>query len=298
VQPEEAGLYGLPLDEFIPARTALEKRLRKEGERERAAAVKKLPKPSVAAWAVNQASRSQPQARRDLLDASAELREVQDRLIAGDATASDLEAATTRQRAAIDALVDAAAGLLTGDGKSLGDATLARVRETFAAVASDTELADLVEAGTVDRERRPSGLGFPFAAPSPAETAPKGGSGAGKAPKGGSGAARAPAGRAQEPAKERKQREKDAKRRERELQAAREAVKSAKTEEKEAARRRKAAEREAARAARELDRAERAAEEARAAAEAAQTELDSATAAAEAAVGAREDAEAQLESFG
>jgi hypothetical protein len=296
VAPEEAGLYGLPLDEFIPARTELERRLRKEGDRERAAAVKKLPKPSVAAWAVNQASRSQPQARRDLLDASAELREVQERLIAREASPADLEAATARQRAAIDALVDAAAGLLTGDGKSLGDATLARVRETFAAVASDDELAGLVEAGTLDRERQPSGLGFPLAAAGPpnGSTEEKGTGRAGGSP---GRSAKPGRGGSAPSAQERKQRETDAKRRERELKAAREAVKAAKADEKEAARRLKAAEREAKQAAKELERAERAAEKAREAAEAAAAELDVATASADEAARAREAAEAALESL-
>ena len=160
MEREESDLYGLPLDEFIPARTELERRVRREGDRERAAAVKRLPKPTVAAWGVNQASRSQPQARRELLAAAAELREVHDRLIAGDASAADLEAAAARQRSAIDALTDAAAGLLSSEGESLSDATLARIRDTFGAVAADPELAELVEAGTLDRERRAAGLGF------------------------------------------------------------------------------------------------------------------------------------------
>lgn len=297
MQRDEADLYGLPLDEFIPARTELEKRLRKEGDRERAAAVKRLPKPSVAAWGVNQASRSQPQARRELLDASAELRDVQERLIAGDASAADLEAVAARQRAAIDDLVDAAAGLLTSDGKSLGEPTLARVRETLAAVASDPELAELVETGTVDRERRPAGLGFPLAAATAEPSRTRRGKGSDKR------AAPKPAGRsaakpAKESAKERKARAREAKRRERELRDAREAVKSAKAEEKEAARRRNAAERDARKAADALERAERAVRKAREAAEAAREELDAATTAAGTAAEAREAAEAKLDDLG
>lgn len=295
MEREEADLYGLPLDEFIPARTELERRLRKEGDRERAAAVKKLPKPSAAAWGVNQASRSQPQARRELLDASAELRDVQERLIAGDATAADLESATARQRTAIETLVDAAAGLLTSDGKALGDATLARVRETFAAVASDDELAELVEAGTVDRERQPSGLGFPFGG----EAATAGGSArSGGSAKTGGSAPSAKRGASAPSPEGRAQGEKQAKRRERDLKAAREAVKAAKAEEKEAARRRKAAEREARKAAEELERAERAFRDARERAEAATAELDTATSAAGEAERAREAAEAALKELG
>lgn len=283
MEREESDLYGLPLDEFVPARAALEKRLRKDGDRERAAAVKKLSKPSVAAWAVNQASRSQPKDRRELIAASAALRDAQEALLAGKASVADLEGATARQRRAIDALVDAASGLLTGDGKALGDATLARVRETLAAVAADAELAELVEAGTLDRERRSAGLGFGFTAlgadDAPArEDAPD--------PKPKKAKAKAPSS---------KQREKEAKRREREVRAARERVKDAKTDEKGAARRRKAAERDALKAAETLQRAEAAVEAAREGVEAAGAELEAAAEAEREAAAAREAAASELD---
>ena len=44
-------LYGLPLEDFVAQRDALAKRLRADGDRDAAAAVKKLPKPTRAAWA-------------------------------------------------------------------------------------------------------------------------------------------------------------------------------------------------------------------------------------------------------
>lgn len=315
MESQESDLYGLPLDEFIPARTELEKRLRKEGERERAAAVKKLPKPSVAAWAVNQASRSQPKDRRELLRASTDLRDAQERLIAGDAKAADLEKAAARQRAAIDALVDAASGLLTADGEALGEATLARVRETLAAVAADEELAELVEAGTLDRERRPAGLGFGFATggladadeddeapPKPAGGRPRGGAKPKRAAKPGSaktdGAAKSggsakTGGSAEErpSARERKAREKEERRRKKARAAARERVKAAKAEERDAAQAQKAAERDARKAAEALERAE-------SAAQAARGELDASTEAAREALAAREAAEAERDALG
>ena len=52
-------LYGLPLERFTEERNALAKRLREEGQRDEAATVSKLRKPSVAAWAVNQIVRTQ-----------------------------------------------------------------------------------------------------------------------------------------------------------------------------------------------------------------------------------------------
>jgi hypothetical protein len=302
VDREESGLYGLALDEFIPARTELERRLRREGDRTRAAAVKKLPKPTVAAWAVNQASRTQPKSRRELLESSAALREAQERLIAGEGSAAELEKAAGAQRAAIDSLVDAASGLLSSDGKALGDTILARVRETLAAVAADGDLAALVETGTLDRERRPAGLGFGFGSPAPDDTDPaprrtahgkKGGTRAGRTPRA-SGDAKA----AKRDAKAAKRDAKAAKQRERDLRAARERVKAARGAEKESARVRKAAERESKKAAAGLERAEAARADARERARAANDELDSASAAAERAASARASAEAELEELG
>jgi hypothetical protein len=259
VKQEESDLYGLPLDEFVPKRTELEKRLRNEGDRERAAAVKKLPKPSVAAWAVNQASRCRPEERRALLAASEELREVQERLIAGDASAVELEKAATKQREAIDGLVEAAEGLLTSEGKSMGDATLARVRETLAAVATDPDLAKVVEAGTLDRERQAAGLGF-------------------------GGLTATPSPRARREAKPKKKDEKAAR-------EAKERAKAAKQQEREAKRQLDAAEREARKAVEQLEKRERQLEEARAAAEPAQAALEAARSAHEQAAQARDEAE-------
>src|SRR5262245_11952272 len=58
-------LYGLPLEEFTAERDRRAKALRAEGERDAAAVVAALRKPTLAAWTVNQLVRS----RRDDLDA-------------------------------------------------------------------------------------------------------------------------------------------------------------------------------------------------------------------------------------
>jgi hypothetical protein len=66
-------LYGLPLDEFTAARDAEAKRLRAEGDAEAAKAVKALRKPSRAAWAINRAVRSEPEAVKELVGAGERL---------------------------------------------------------------------------------------------------------------------------------------------------------------------------------------------------------------------------------
>ena len=81
---EEAdALYALPLEQFVPERTLLAKALRAEGDKEGAAEVAKLPKPSVAAWAVNQVVRTQPTLAAELWDAGDEVLQAQARVVGG-----------------------------------------------------------------------------------------------------------------------------------------------------------------------------------------------------------------------
>ena len=151
-------LYGLPLEEFIPARDALSKELRDTGRRGEASAVKALKKPTVAAWAVNQAVRSQPRAARDLWDAGDALAAAQEAVLSGKGSGADLREAAERERLAVDPLVDAARGLLTSSGGDLSDTTIDRVRSTLQAAAIDPDARDEVAAGRATRERAPRGL--------------------------------------------------------------------------------------------------------------------------------------------
>ena len=86
-------LYALPREEFTAARDALAKRLRADKRREEADAVKQLRRPSVAAWAINQAVRRDPDALRELLAAGEALRAAHESLMAGAGDAEDVRAA-------------------------------------------------------------------------------------------------------------------------------------------------------------------------------------------------------------
>src|SRR3954469_14758405 len=152
-------LYGLPLEQFVPERDALAKRLRAEKRRAEADEIKALRKPSVAAWAVNQAVRSQPKAARALWDAGDALVAAQEDLLAGRGNAARLRAASEDERAALDALLDAARGLLTGEGRDLGEGTIERVRGTLHAAAIEPSAREDVAAGRATRERAHAGLG-------------------------------------------------------------------------------------------------------------------------------------------
>src|ERR1700736_687615 len=105
-------LYGLPLDRFVAERDVLASALRADGRREEAVEVGALRKPSVVAWAVNQVVRTQGRTVAELFDAGDALREAQEDLPAGRGAARAPPAAAERERAAVDALVNAARGLL------------------------------------------------------------------------------------------------------------------------------------------------------------------------------------------
>jgi hypothetical protein len=152
-------LYGLPLDRFVPDRTALARELRKAGERERADEVAALKKPSVAAWAVNQLVRTQGGAVAELIASGDGLRAAQDDVLSGRGDARSLRAAVERERLAVDALTDAARGLLSSEGHELSDTMIERVSDTLHAAAFDDEAREQVRDGRLERELRHVGLG-------------------------------------------------------------------------------------------------------------------------------------------
>jgi hypothetical protein len=152
-------LYGLPLEGFIAERAALVKELRAEGQRERAAEVAKLRKPSVAAWAVNQLVRTQRREIAELFDAGDQLQRAQSELLAGRAGGHALRAAAERERTAVERLSATARGLLTSQGHELSATMLDRVGETLHAAALDRDARTQVAGGCLERELRHVGIG-------------------------------------------------------------------------------------------------------------------------------------------
>jgi len=157
-------LYGLPLDQFVPERTALARELRKAGDRDRAGEIAALKKPSVAAWAVNQLVRTQRKAVAELLEAGDGLRAAQDNVLAGRGDARSLRAAVERERLAVQTLTDAARGLLSSEGEELSNTMVERVSDTLHAAALDDDAREQVSGGRLERELRHVGLGG-FGAP-------------------------------------------------------------------------------------------------------------------------------------
>jgi hypothetical protein len=163
-------LYSARLAEFTAERNALAKRLRENGEKERADEVKALRKPSVPAGAINRGVRADGAAAKRLLKAGERLRSAHEAALGGEG-ADELREAMGDEAAAVETMAQAAQA---ASGKpQLGPAMLDRVRDTLRAVAGDEALRAQFEAGRVERDTKPVGLGSGLTAAVGSKAKPK-----------------------------------------------------------------------------------------------------------------------------
>ncbi len=104
-------LYGLPIDRFTGARDAMAKELSASGDKEVAAALRRLRKPSHAAWLANMLARRHMQEIGEVLDLGGKLRRAQ-----SDARGDDLRSLSASRQA----LVRRVLGLVSEDAKKAG----------------------------------------------------------------------------------------------------------------------------------------------------------------------------------
>ena len=235
-------LYALPLEEFTAARDELARRRRSETDAAAGDAVKQLRKPSVAAWALNQVRRSDPERCEALIDAGGRLREAHERLLSGGERES-LEQAVEDERRLVVEVASEAERELASAGRSTGGALQEKLRATLHAVASDVEAREAFIRGRLVREHEASGFG-PLAVASAAAPA-------------------APKGRRQPPKKANAALERKARRLEERLERGRARQRELDEDKAESARRLREARGEAARAGAKLERAEAAEQRAR-----------------------------------
>ena len=157
-------LYIAPREEFVRERDALVKALRAAGDREAAAEVGAIRKPTLVAWTVNQLAHKE---RRDvdlLLDAGKRIIDAQEASIAKGGRA-DLDAAQASLRRAVNGLTEQASAIL---GPDASKTTLTRVAETLRTAATAPEGRELLARGRLSEEL--SGTGWEIVAgfaPSP-----------------------------------------------------------------------------------------------------------------------------------
>ncbi len=141
----------MPLEDFIPERKRLAAELRAAKEREAAAELGKVPKPTPAAWAVNHVARAAPDVVERWAASAAMLR---DASANPKATGGDgLRAAMAAHRASTNALADTIRELAHPGGRPLSSSMLDRSVALLHAAVADAELSNRVVAGWVSEEK-------------------------------------------------------------------------------------------------------------------------------------------------
>jgi hypothetical protein len=147
-------LFDLPAGEFVAARDALVRRLRADGAKDDAAAVKSLRRPTLAAWAVNQVVRSQQDVGERLIATATTIQRAQRRALSG-VRDDRLREASIARRALVEDLVARGATVLAAAGAT-PTSHLDDVGRTFEAAATDPDVAARVAEGRLSAPIHPS----------------------------------------------------------------------------------------------------------------------------------------------
>ena len=134
-------LYGLPPEQFTEVRNERAKEIA-TWDRDLASEVRKLPKPTVAAWLANALVRTHTPTVKELISLGPALREAQSRR-----RREDMRRITDRRRALIRELVGAASQSAAQAGHSMGLQVQQQLEETLEAAVADDGSAALLRAG-------------------------------------------------------------------------------------------------------------------------------------------------------
>jgi hypothetical protein len=146
-------LYSLSPAEFTAARNQRASSETKGGDRQLGASIRRLPKPSVAAWAVNMLVRHRSDEVEALLELGDRLREAQDDLD------SDAIRSLGRERhRMLSAIATSARGLGGELGTAVSESAAIEVQQTLQAAMGDAAAAAAVRSGALVRTFSGSGL--------------------------------------------------------------------------------------------------------------------------------------------
>lgn len=133
-------LYALPQEDFTPARDAKAKELK--ADKELAAAVRRLKKPSVAAWVVNLFVRREAEQVEQVIGVGLALREAQEGM-----DGAELRALTKQRRQLTSAVTQQARSLAKDEGVKVTQAVADQVEATLTAAMLDPACAKAVRSG-------------------------------------------------------------------------------------------------------------------------------------------------------
>jgi ABC-type transporter Mla MlaB component len=145
-------LYVVPLDEFTSRRNALAKELAAAGDKDRAAEIKGLTKPSAAAWTLNQLAHTDAGGVAALLETADKLRAAQR------GEGGDMRALNAEVRAEVTKLLGEAQAISESGGKKATQTLKNLVTQSLMAAAADEDAGALLQAGRLTRELEPGGF--------------------------------------------------------------------------------------------------------------------------------------------
>ena len=147
-------LYALTPAQFTAARDERARQARQAGQRDDAAAIKKLARPTTSAWLVNQLSREAPDQIGRLVEVAEALEEAQ-RTLAGDR----LRELSGQRRHVINDLLLRAADIASRAGQPASAIVMGEVRATLEAALADSAARAGVRAGRLTKPLAYAGLG-------------------------------------------------------------------------------------------------------------------------------------------
>jgi predicted Zn-dependent protease with MMP-like domain len=139
-------LYALPADEFVAKRDEQAALARKAKNKDLAAEIKALGKPTQTAWIVNQLVRRRPKLLKQVLQLGVALREAQQSL-----AGAELKKLTVQRRALLQQLAHESRELAEELGHPIGTSTEQEVASTLGAALADEQLAGQLASGRLTR---------------------------------------------------------------------------------------------------------------------------------------------------
>ena len=139
-------LYSLTPDTFTARRNEEADAVRRSGDKELATRIRRLPKPSAAAWIMNMLVRHRSAEIAEVLDLGASLRAAQE-----DLDRDELRELSGRRQKLLAAVVIQARSLAEELGHSVSESAMADLAQTLQAAMADPRAADAVQSGLLTR---------------------------------------------------------------------------------------------------------------------------------------------------
>jgi hypothetical protein len=150
MSPSRQDLFRVDPNDFVARRTDLVRELRARGDKDQAAEVKALRRPTVAVWALNQVASERPDLARRMESATETARAAQQALLEGSAR-DDFRDALARRREAMSAVADAADEVVERSGRSR-DTYTREIENALNVVVASPGLSDALARGELEDE--------------------------------------------------------------------------------------------------------------------------------------------------